>query len=75
MPSSDHCFFKGRKNVFQIYFLLVRFTVVTGGNVAKWFRVFRPLKPEVMGSRSPSYHWRDLFLGGPEFKSSVTLCK
>ena len=75
MPSNDHCFFKGRKNVFQIYFLLVRFTVVTGGNVAKWFRALRPLKPEVLGSRCPSCQWRDLFLVGPEFKSSVTLCK
>ena len=75
MPSNDHCFFKGRKNVFQIYFLLVRFTVVTGGNVAKWFRALRPLKPEVLGSRSPPCHRRNLFLGGPELKSSVTLFK
>ena len=31
--------------------------------------------PDVPGSRPPPYHQRDLFLGRPEFKSSVTLCK
>ena len=31
--------------------------------------------PEVPGSRPPPCHQRDLFLGSPEFKSSVTLCK
>ena len=31
--------------------------------------------PEVPGSRPPPCHQRDLFLGSPELKSSVTLCK
>jgi len=31
--------------------------------------------PEVLGSRPPPCHKQDLFLGSPEFKSSVTLCK
>ena len=31
--------------------------------------------PEVPGLRLPPCHQRGLFLGSPEFKSSVTLCK
>ena len=31
--------------------------------------------PEVLGSRLPPYHYRDLFLDSLEFKSTVMLCK